>query len=119
MAEEEEVVYRILAASSAVSAIVSGRIYPDRSAGTTAPYVIYSRITGVADTLLEGGATHDKIRIQVDCYATTKTAAKALGIACRTALEAEMNNIGANPSQFDEATKLFGDSRDYSLISIR
>lgn len=119
MSEEEEAVYRILAASSAVSAIVSGRIYPDRSAGTTAPYVIYSSITGISDPLLEGGATHDKIRIQVDCYATTKTAAKALGIACRTALESEMYNIGANPSQFDEATKLFGDSRDYSLISIR
>lgn len=119
MAEEEEAVYRILTASSAVSAIVSGRIFPDRSNGTGAPYVIYSRITGVADNLLEGGATHDRIRIQVDCYAGTKTAAKALGIACRTALEAELINLGSNPSQFDESTKLYSDSRDYSLISIR
>jgi hypothetical protein len=119
MAEEEEAVFRILSAASPVSAIVSGRIFPDRSNGAVAPYVIYSRIAGVADNLLEGGATHDRIRIQVDCYAATKTAAKALGLACRNALEAELLNLGANPSNFDESTKLYGDSRDYSLISIR
>lgn len=119
MAEEEEAVFRILSAASPVTAIVAARIFPDRSNGAVAPYVIYSRITGVADNLIQGGATHDRIRIQVDCYATTKTAAKALGVACRNALEAELMNIGSNPSQFDESTKLFGDSRDYSLISIR
>lgn len=119
MSEEEDAVYRILKAASPVMALVSGRIFPDRSNGTVTPYIIYSRISGVSDSLIEGGATHDRIRVQVDCYATTKTAAKALGIACRNAIEAEAINLGSNPSQFDETTKLFGDSRDYSLISIR
>lgn len=119
MAEEEEAIYRILAADSAVSAIVSGRVFPDRAGSAVAPYVIYSRVAGVADSLLAGGASHDRLRVQVDCYALTKTAVKALGLACRNALEAELINIGANPSQFDEPTKLFSDSRDYSLISIR
>ena len=119
MAEEEDAIYRILKASAPVMALVAGRIYPDRSGGTGIPYIIYSRIAGVADSLLEGGATHDQLRLQVDCYAATKAAAKAIGIAARTALETEMINLGVNPSQFDEATKLYGDSRDYSLISIR
>lgn len=119
MAEEEDAIYRILMAASPVIALTAGRIFPDRSGGAVAPYIIYSRISGVADSLLEGGATHDRIRVQVDCYAPTKTAAKTLGILCRNAIEAESINLGANPSQFDEETKLFGDSRDYSLISIR
>lgn len=119
MAEEEDAIYRILLADTAVNGLVAGRVYPDRSANSAAPYIIYSRISGVSDLLVEGGATHDRIRVQVDCYALTKTAAKALAIAARNAIESEGYNLGSNPSQFDEATKLFSDSRDYSLISIR
>ena len=119
MAEEEDAVYRILSAASPVTAIVSGRIFPDRASNATPPYVIYSRVSGVAEPILEGGTALDRYRVQVDCYALTKTAAKTLGLACRTAIEAEFYSIGANPSQFDESTKLYGDSRDYSLIEIR
>ena len=119
MAEEEDAVYRILSAASPVTAIVSARIFPDRSSSAAPPYIIYSRVSGVAEPILEGGASLDRYRVQVDCYALTKTAAKALGLACRNAIEAEGYNIGANPSQFDEATKLYGDSRDYSLLEFR
>ena len=119
MAEEEDAVYRILMAAPAVTALVSARIYPDRASGSMAPYVIYSRVSGVSDLLIQGGASFDRFRVQVDCYALTKTASKALAVAVRAAIEAEGYCIGANPSQHDEETKLFGDSRDYSLIQNR
>ncbi len=119
MAEEEDAIYRILTAASPVMALVSGRIFPDRSSGAVTPYIIYSRISGVSEPMLEGGSSLERYRVQVDCYAPTKTAAKALGLACRDAIEQEFYSIGANPSQFDESTKLYGDSRDYSLLEIR
>lgn len=119
MAEEEDAVYRILAASSPVTALVAGRVYPDRASSAALPYVVYSRVSGVPDLLIEGGASFDRYRVQVDCYAATKTAARALAIAVRAAIEAEGYCIGVNPSNFKEDTKTFSDSRDYSLIESR
>lgn len=107
----------LLSADSNVTALVSDRIYPDiGKRGAAAPYIVYKLVGGNADTLLEGGRSFDALRVQVDCYATTKDGAIDLGLLCATAIETMGYLIGPNPSARDSASNLFKDSADYGLI---
>jgi len=107
----------LLSADSNVTALVSTRIFPDLAPrGALAPYITYKLAGGSAETLLEGGRSFDALRVQVDCYATTKDGAIDLGLLCATAIETMGYLIGPNPSARDSASNLFKDSADYGLI---
>jgi len=115
--EREQLAATALAANSAVVAEVSTRIYADLAPnGARVPYIVYSLASGVSDTLLEGGRSSDVLRIQIDCYATSRAAAIALGELACTAMETIGEKIGNNPGARDALSNLYRDSADYSVI---
>lgn len=68
--------------------LVANRVYPlVMPQNPTYPAIVYNRISSAAQNVLEGGSTIDQVRIQVDTYATTYSAAKSLARLVRLAME--------------------------------
>ena len=65
---------------AAISAAVGGaRIYPIKlPQGQTLASIVYSRISGQGDHHMEGPSGLNRVRIQIDCWATTADAADLL-----------------------------------------
>jgi len=84
----EIAIYTILKDTSAVSSLVGARIYPLKAPPkVTKPFVTYQRISGDRWRSFDGPTGTAQPRIQVDCYATTYAAAKALADAIRQNLD--------------------------------
>lgn len=76
-----------LTTTSAVAAILGTRVYPDKlPQGATLPAAVYYGISGIDEPQLSGLLGRAEQRIQIDAYATTRTAANALALAIRNAL---------------------------------
>lgn len=72
----------------ALEGLVSGRCYPlQMPQEPTYPAIVYSRIASEPQNRLEGGASLDQVRVQIDCYATTYEGAKTLSASVRSAME--------------------------------
>lgn len=113
----EDRFYSILTADSPVNTAVSGRIFWDiAEQGTAAPYIILTLVSGVPDDELAGGSAFESLRCQVDCYATTKAAAIALGQLVRAAIEQHGYLSGFNPAPYERDSALYRDSADYELL---
>lgn len=73
----------------ALQSLVGGRCYPlQMPQSPQYPTIVYSRIASEPKNRLEGGASLDQVRIQVDCYAQTYDGAKSLSASVRQAMEA-------------------------------
>ena len=69
---------------SAVSTIVGQRMYPDAlKQRATLPAIVYFVVSTERDHYLGGMTGSAHARIQLDCYASTRTAASALASAIR------------------------------------
>lgn len=93
MPSVEESLFAILSGGAA-GAIVSTRIYPDKlPQNVTYPALRYQRISTaraqyrVLDRSSQNKATRQEPRMQVDCYAVTRSAANALAVAVRSDLD--------------------------------
>lgn len=76
-----------LIGTAAVATILGTRIYPDKlPQGATLPAAVYYGISGTDEPGLAGLLGRADQRIQVDSYASTRTAANALSLAIRDAL---------------------------------
>jgi hypothetical protein len=83
----EDAIYTRLAAVSAVSSLVSTRIYPGLlPESPTYPAVVFRFLSEQTFPAMGADAGVTKRRLQVDCWATTATAAQQLGDAVTTAL---------------------------------
>jgi hypothetical protein len=72
----------------ALKGLVSNKVYPlVMPQKASLPAIVYSRIANNPQNVLEGGATLDQIRFQVDTYATTFFAARLLAAQVRSAME--------------------------------
>ena len=102
-----------------LSPLVSGRVYPDVSPeDIRAPHIVYSVIYGAGLDHLEGDPGLKNLRLQFDCWATTKAAAVGLMDSVLAAFRASSlsnNLIGRNPSGYDAPTKLHSESLDISV----
>jgi hypothetical protein len=68
--------------------LTSNRVYPlVMPQNATMPAIVYTRIANNPQNVLEGGATLDQIRFQVDTYAITFFAARLLAAQVRSAME--------------------------------
>ena len=118
-----------LLASSGVTALVSTRINWDRRPqGEPLPAVVLHLIDGVPD-VTHGGASGLRVsRVQVDCDAASRKAAKAIARAIETAVTAQTFTQGAvrfdvilivdeRDTTFDETTPLFRTSLDLMVHS--
>lgn len=80
----ENDLYATLSTTDAGSAVFPG-VAPH---ATAPPFLIYNRVSSAPVTSFAGSSGLDQVRIQVDAYATTRTAARALAAQARTAMEA-------------------------------
>lgn len=101
---------------AALSGLANGRVYPlVAPEKVTFPCIVYSRISSTPENTLDGGATIDLVRIQVDTYANTYSAAKVLAGSVRSALE--NSNVKAtlqtDQDLFEPDLKVYRVSQDY------
>ena len=133
----EDGLHQLMAADAGVTAIAGDRIYPVNlpetmlNPDTTVPAAAtYQVITQVPDYTLDGPDGMVLARIQIDTWATTYAAAKALARALRVVLDGfagplpddaatEVQNIwreNAARDDFDRNARLYRVSADYRVI---
>jgi len=100
-----------------LAALVSNRCYalvaPESAAR---PYIVFQVISNPTLNDLDGDVGISNRRFQVDVWADTYGAAKALGKTAATSLTAAGHlKLGDNPDQRDAETKTFCASSDYSV----
>lgn len=126
----------ILLGDGQVSAAVAGtRIYPLMMAqGVREPSLVYQRVGGIRDILLEGVQQLRETRLQLDAWALDADAAAALITLAETRLSGYSGLVpvgDASPQQqvrvqgvfpagerdgYESAAKLFRDGRDFRVI---
>jgi hypothetical protein len=87
-----------LLTQSGVSSLASTRVYPDAlplnyNPASTGPAVLYQRISAKPTASLDAYHDEERVRIQYDCYASTRTIAHQLGRAIQAALEAKKRGV--------------------------
>ena len=83
----EEALIATLLASSGVSALVGARVYPGaRPQGSILPALIFNRISGAPGYTTQGSDGLSESRVQIDAYASSYGATKALARATQGAL---------------------------------
>lgn len=101
-----------LKASSDVSAICSGHVYPLKiPQGTVLPAVVYQRTYSAPHNTLQG-YTSETVTLTVNCFSLTYAEAKALAIAVRKAMSLEPLN-----AIFDSERDLMNETGDVYCIS--
>lgn len=101
---------------TALSGLASGRVYPIvMPEKGTVPAIVYQRISSTPENTLDGGATIDQIRIQVDTYAKTYAEAKNLASQVRTALESSSAKatLQTDVDFFEPDVKLYRVTQDF------
>lgn len=115
-------VYALLAASSAVTAIVADRIggSGELMPNETRPYVTWQCVSGYGEATLDiGRAPDDRVTVQVDCWHASEKGRRALADAVRTALESDSVFSGLIADEKDAETGLYrlGMTFDFILIN--
>lgn len=76
----ERAIYQLLLADSAISAIVSNRIYPDvADEGVQGPYLVYQKIGGFRPLDIALDAGQKSALIQIDAYGVDAEVVRGLG----------------------------------------
>lgn len=114
--------YTLLSGNAALVALVAERIYPVQAPqGVDTPYLCWQRVASEPQNGL-GGFTGqlERVRVQVDAYATEFDPAIAIAAAVRTAVQAAttpIRGITINEMDFYESeTRLFRRMLELSLF---
>lgn len=103
----------------------SSQVYPDAApAGTLPPYITYQQIGGEATTFVDNLVpSKENALMQIEVWATTRLAAKAMSLAVESALTVattlQARSVGAAQATFDEETDLRGSMQDFSIWANR
>jgi hypothetical protein len=93
----ERAVRAHLIATAGVQALVASRIHPFRAPqGAVPPFIVYQRISGERLHTLDGPTGRVHPRIQIDAYATTYPAARAIADAVRGALDGFQGDVAVD-----------------------
>jgi hypothetical protein len=101
---------------NALKGLVSNRVYPlVMPQNGQVPAIVYNRVASTAQNVLEGGASIDQIRFQVDTYANTFADAKTLAAQVRSAMEQASFKATLQTDQdfFETELKYYRVSQDY------
>lgn len=80
--------YNLLSNDSALTALVGGRIFPQRAPNDANPTcVIYTEISVTPLGIVQGFAKNESARMQIDCYGATQAEAGAISRAVRNAMQ--------------------------------
>ncbi len=96
--------------------LVSNRCYPMMMPEKpTFPAIVYSRISSLPFNTIVSASTLDQIRVQVDIYANTYSAAKTLAASVRTAMEAAAFKATLQTDQdlFEPDVKVYRVTQDF------
>lgn len=107
---------------TALSSLAAGKVYPlVAPEKVTAPFIVYSRLASIPENTLDGGSTIDLIRIQVDTYANTYSAAKSLAESVRSAMEGALvkGTLQTDQDLFEPDLKFYRISQDYYVWQTR
>lgn len=86
---------------TALSSLASSRVYPLMAPEKVAtPYIVYTKVAATPENTLDGGASIDLVRMQIDIYESNYSSAKSLSDAVRSALEG-VSIKAAMQSEFD------------------
>lgn len=97
---------KILSDASAVTNIVSNRIYRTLALQpTTAPYIVWSIVSTIPENNLADLPELDDARIQIDCYSVSQPQARTLSNAAQAAIEA-VTHVVMGPIEFFEPDTL-------------
>ncbi len=88
-------IYNILSNTTAVTDIVSTKIYPEIAPqNESQPYIVYSVVSNNPTDTKEDNGNVDEASIEVYCFNTKYTTAIDLGVAVRAALERRNGTFG-------------------------
>ena len=84
----EQEIENVLTADVTVAGLVVERVYAmPLPQNVTLPAIVYSRVATVPHDDLELTQNHERVRVQLDCWASTYAEAKTLAAAVRTAMQ--------------------------------
>lgn len=101
---------------NALDHLASGRVYPlVMPEKSVMPAIVFLRIASTPENTLNGGATIDQIRFQVDTYANTYAEAKSVSASVRTAMESASfkGTLQTDQDLFEPDVKLYRVTQDY------
>lgn len=117
---------------TAISAIVATRVYPILlPQGQTDPSIVYTRISAVGGTTMQGPDSLVESRMQVDCWASDVTTAASLANLVKERLNGFQGQVGYGGNSpanrvriqgiffdserefYDDGNKMYRISRDY------
>jgi hypothetical protein len=114
-------VFDILKANSALTALVSGRIYRHGNApqNVVKPYVTWFVVMGMPELQISGTPCSDMDTVQIDCWSDTDTQVESVALAVRNALDnAGVANRVIQNNREDE-TRLFRIGFEADFITSR
>lgn len=117
----EDTLYSTLGPAIGPSAAEKKRVYPlVAPPGAAKPYITFQQVGGKAINFVESAVPGLRNGVfQINCWATTNAAAKALAIAAEEALilavALQTTVLGAAVVEFDEVAQLFGSRQDFSV----
>lgn len=100
----------------ALKGLVSNRCYPIMMPEKpTFPGIVYSRIANLPFNTVVAPSTLDQVRVQIDSYATTYSAAKSLAASVRTAMEGASFKATLQTDQdlYEPDVKVYRVSQDF------
>jgi hypothetical protein len=122
MAEAEQAIVELLVADATIASLVSTRVYYAHAPQNVAlPFVVLSRISGIRDHVLGGTVSLVEARVQIDTFATSVLAARAIANAIREEINGfrgTQSGVDVQAIQLiDEADGLEGDSEIWRVTS--
>jgi hypothetical protein len=116
-----KVIYGILGATSAVTTLVSTRIYPHVAPqGTTMPYVIFSTVQVRPSDSKAVASKLDVYEVELVIYDKNYTSACSIAEAIRTALDQytnqTVNTIVVQSITFDSGMDMYDDTANVFII---
>lgn len=90
------------------------RLYPFGTSvqGVTKPYAVWQSVGGSPENFINQVPDIDSYTLQIDCYATTATAVRAVAEALRDAIEPVAHVVSWRGEEIDNETKLYRYSFD-------
>lgn len=104
---------------TALSGLAGGQIYPLLAPQTvTAPFVVYTRISGTEENTLASGQPIQNTRLQIDSYDVSYANVQALADAVKAAVMGMSGNplpITAATDLYEAEVKLFRVTQDFGF----
>lgn len=105
---------------SLLAPLATGGAHQDIAAqGTVTPYIVWLQVISTTNNNLAGASNVQNLRLQIDCYAKTQAARKALELAVIAAMgSATFSNVQlTSQNLYEQEVKLFRAMLDFSVWS--